>query len=71
MTEPAWKAEMRQVRGIPLPDPVDRQMKRWTERWKAWEPTPDDYLKVASVVAVVGVVVYALACARSTTVSHG
>ncbi len=71
MTEPAWKAEMRQVRGIPLPDPVDREYRRLTERWRSWQPTPDDYLKVACCVAVAGVVVYAMACARSSTVSHG
>ena len=69
--EPAWKAEMRQVRGIPLPDPVDKQLRRWQERWKSWEPTMDDYVKVGCVVAIVGVMVYAIACAKSSTVSHG
>ncbi len=69
--EPNWKAEMRQVRGIPLPDPVDKQLRRWTERWRGWEPTPEEYLKVGCVVAIAGVMVYAWACSRSTVVSHG
>jgi hypothetical protein len=69
--EAGWKAEMRQVRGIPLPDPVDRELRRLTARWKGWQPTPEEYMKVAAVVAVVGVVVYAYACRKATTVSHG
>jgi hypothetical protein len=69
--EPSWKTEMRQVRGIPLPDPVDKQLRRWSSQWKGWNPTPEEYMKVAAVVAVVGVLVYAYACSKSTTVSHG
>lgn len=71
MPEPSWVKEMRQVRGIPLPDPVDRQYRRWSEKWRGWEPTPEEYLKVAATVAVLGVIVYAWACHKSTVVSHG
>lgn len=71
MTEPAWKAEMRQVRGIPLPDPVDRQCRRWVASYRRWNPTPDDYVKIAATVSVIGVIIYAYACSKATVVSHG
>lgn len=71
MGEPSWFAEARQVRGWIRRDQIDELVKDAKERYMRWTPTPEDYVKVAMVVGLVGLVLYGWAVKRGNTVSHG
>lgn len=71
MGEEAWKAEARQVRGWIRRDQVDELLADVKDRYVRWQPSPEDYVKVAMVVGLVGLVIYAWAVKRGNVVSHG
>lgn len=71
MGEEGWKQEARQVRGWIRKDAIDELVGDVRERYGRWNPTPEDYLKVAMVVGLVGLAIYAWGVKRGNPIAHG